>query len=194
MRAGGPLPIVRPAEDPTREELLRRTAVGDKAAFSDLYGRIAGRVLMVVQRSLLDRAQAEEVAQEVLLEVWQCAPRFDPRQGSALTWVLTIAHRRAVDRVRSSQSSRTRDLRSGIRQLEIAYDHVWETTEIHLEHERAARAMVKLSPLQREAIALTYFAGYTQVEMAGLLGVSVGTAKTRVRDGLQRLRNEMDAA
>jgi len=182
------------APDITRESLLLEVARGNHLAFQDLYDQVAGKVFGVVQRCLIDRAQTEEVAQEVFLEVWQTAARYEPSKGAALTWILTMAHRRAVDRVRASQSSRERDLRLGISRVEIDYDQVWETAEIRMEHERARAAMDRLTSLQREAISLAYIEGYTPTELAGILNISVGTAKTRLRDGLSRLRIAMAAA
>lgn len=180
------------APQSTREELLGEVALGNHLAFEDLYERVAGKVHGVVQRCLVDHAQTEEVAQEVFLEIWQTAARYSPAKGAALTWILTMAHRRAVDRVRSSQASRDRDLRLGISWLEVDYDQVWESAEIRLEHDRARAAMDGLTRLQREAISLAYLEGYTPTELAGLLGISVGTAKARLRDGLVRLRIAME--
>jgi RNA polymerase sigma-70 factor (ECF subfamily) len=180
------------APETTREALLVEVARGNHVAFEDLYDRVAGKVHGVVQRCLIDPAQTEEVTQEVFLEIWQTAARYSPAKGAALTWILTMAHRRAVDRVRSSQSSRDRDLRLGISRVEIDYDQVWESAEIRLEHNRARAAMDSLTRLQREAVSLAYLEGYTPTELAGLLNISVGTAKARLRDGLTRLRIAME--
>jgi RNA polymerase sigma-70 factor (ECF subfamily) len=180
------------AAETTREALLVEVARGNRLAFEELYDRVADKVYGVVQRCLIDRAQTEEVTQEVFLEIWQTAARYSPAKGAALSWILTMAHRRAVDRVRSSQSSRERDLRLGISWLEIAYDHVWESAEIRMEHDRARAAMGRLTRLQREAISLAYLEGYTPTELAGILNISVGTAKARLRDGLIRLRIAME--
>ena len=106
-------------EEVSKETLLERVAVGDKSAFSDLYDQFAPRVLGLIKRLLIDHAQSEEVAQEVFLEIWQSASRFDAKKGGASTWILTMAHRRAVDRIRASQSSRDRDTKIGIRDLRL---------------------------------------------------------------------------
>ena len=175
-------------------DLLERTASGDKRAFAELYDLLAPRVLGLVRRILIDHAQSEEVTQEIFLEIWQTATRFDPNKGGATTWILTMAHRRAVDRVRASQSSRDRDTKVGIRDYDPGYDHVAESTEIRIEHERVAKALDRLTELQRQAINLAYYGGYSHSEVASMLDVPIGTVKTRLRDGMIRLRDEMGVA
>ncbi|MGY6498739.1 MAG: ECF RNA polymerase sigma factor SigK [Microcella sp.] len=174
--------------------LLSRVATGDQRAFSELYDLIAPRMLGLVRHVLKDHAQSEEVVQEVLLEVWQTATRFDPNKGKAVTWMLTMAHRRAIDRVRSAQASRDRDTRIGIRDLGRDVDTVSESAEISIEHKRVEKAMARLSDLQRQAVELAYYGGYTQSEVAEMLGIPLGTVKTRLRDGLIRLRTELGVA
>ncbi|PZF55369.1 RNA polymerase subunit sigma [Curtobacterium sp. MCSS17_008] len=173
------------------DDLLARVATGDQSAFSELYDALSGRVLGLVTRLLKDRAQSEEVTQEVFLEVWQQATRFDRSRGTAASWVLTMAHRRAVDRVRASQASHDRDTRVGIRDLEAGFDQVSESVEIRIEHERVSRALGRLTEFQRQAVQLAYYGGYSHSEMAERLGVPIGTVKTRLRDGMIRLRDEM---
>ncbi|HNP16719.1 MAG TPA: ECF RNA polymerase sigma factor SigK [Terrimesophilobacter sp.] len=179
---------------PSIDELLSRVATGDQAAFSDLYDETAPRLLGLITRVLIDRAQSEEVAQDVFLEIWQTATRFDRARGSALSWMLTMAHRRAIDRVRSAQAGRDRDVRIGIRDLEPEFDETSELVETRMESERVKVAMASLSELQRQALNLTYFGGYTQTEVAELLSVPLGTVKTRLRDGMIRLRDELGVA
>jgi RNA polymerase sigma-70 factor (ECF subfamily) len=116
---------------------------------------------------------------------------FDHRRGSAQAWVLTIAHRRAVDRVRSEQAARTRDDRVGIEWLERPADTVAEEVELHLDHQRVRTALGQLTAKQREAMELAYYGGYTHREVAELLETPLGTVKTRLRDGLIRLRDEL---
>lgn len=170
---------------------MRAVAGGDQDAFELLYDRIAGSVLGVARRVVRDLAQSEEVAQEVLVEVWRTAARFDPAQGSATTWVLTMAHRRAVDRVRSSQAASDRDARAARLDLSPAYDEVSESVELSLEREQVRKALESLTDLQREAVELAYFGGHTQAEVARILAVPLGTVKTRMRDGLIRLRDTL---
>jgi RNA polymerase sigma-70 factor, ECF subfamily len=176
------------------EELLLRVARGDQAAFESLYDRFAGLVYGVVKRVVRDPSQSEEVAQEVLVEAWRIASRFDPDRGTARTWLLTMAHRRAVDRVRSEQSSRDRTERIGTRDRQQAFDQVAEEVELRLEHRQVRESLSVLTDLQREAVELAYYGGYTYREVAELLGAPLGTVKTRMRDGLIRLRDAMGVA
>jgi RNA polymerase sigma-70 factor (ECF subfamily) len=172
-------------------ELLQRVARGDQAAFARVYDLISPRVFGLILRVLVDRAQSEEVLQEVFLEVWQSASRFTPNRGQGRSWVLTIAHRRAVDRVRSSQASTDRDVRVGFRDLDVAHDGVAEQVELRIEGERVTAALTALPDVQREALTLAYYGGYSQSEIAALVGAPLGTIKTRMRDGLSRLWAEM---
>lgn len=172
----------------TSEHLLALAAEGDDRAFAAFYDRTASRVLGLVRRILVDPAQSEEVAQEVFLATWQEATTFDPTRGTALTWLLVRARRRAIDRVRSSQASRDRDVVVGLRDLEASRDDVAEKAEILIEHHRVATSMRALTAAQREALELTYFGGCTQSEAAIRAGVPLGTMKTRIRDALTALR------
>lgn len=172
-------------------DLLVRVADGDQRAFSDLYDLLSSRVFGLILRVLVNRSQSEEVLQEVFLEVWQSAGRFAPNKGQGRTWVLTIAHRRAVDRVRASQSSTDRDVRVGIRDLGVSHDSVAEQVELSIEGGKVVAALATLPDPQREALVLSYYGGYSQSEIAVLIGAPLGTIKTRMRDGLSRLRSEM---
>lgn len=172
-------------------ELLMRVADRDEGAFGTLYDMLSSRVFGLILRVLVDRAQSEEVLQEVFLEVWQSAGAFAPNRGQGRSWVLTIAHRRAVDRVRSAQAAGERDVRAGMRELNTPTSGVEEQVELRIESRRVARALQALPELQREALTLAYFGGYSQSEIAALSGTPLGTIKTRMRDGLSRLRTEM---
>jgi RNA polymerase sigma-70 factor (ECF subfamily) len=172
-------------------ELLLRVADGDQAAFARLYDMLSPRAFGLILRVLVDRSQSEEVLQEVFLEIWQSASRFAPNKGRGRSWVLTIAHRRAVDRVRSAQASTDRDVRAGLRDMDVAHDGIAEEVELRIEGQRVSEALATLPDLQREAIMLAYFGGYSQSEIAALVGAPLGTIKTRMRNGLSRLRVEM---
>jgi RNA polymerase sigma-70 factor, ECF subfamily len=183
-------PGSRAAGRPGADELgalLARVARGDDDAYAAVYDRTAGQVLGVVLAVVRDPAQSEEVMQEVLLDVWRSASRFDAALGSASAWVMTLAHRRAVDRVRSEQKAAERERR--VASLSTAYDEVAEVVEARLDRERVRRCLGSLTELQRESVTLAYYGGYTYREVAELLGVAIGTVKTRMRDGLIRLRD-----
>jgi RNA polymerase sigma-70 factor, ECF subfamily len=171
--------------------LLALVAKGDQAAFEAVYDRVAAPVFGTVRSVVRDPALSEEVTQEVFVEVWRAASRFDAGKGSPMAWVATIAHRRAVDRVRYEQRSAERDRRAA--SSVIAYDDVAETVEDNLDRERVRRCLGKLTDLQREAVTLAYYSGYTYREVARLLGVPAGTVNTRMRDGLIRLRDCLGA-
>jgi RNA polymerase sigma-70 factor (ECF subfamily) len=175
-------------------DLLAQVAEGNQEAFAKLYDQCASRVLGLVRRLLKDSAQSEEVTQEIFLEVWQNAKRYDPAKGSATTWILTMSHRRAVDRIRASQSTRDRDTKIGLRDMETEYDSVSESVEIRVEHERVGQALLRLTDLQRQAVTLAYYGGYSHSEVAEMLKVPIGTVKTRLRDGMIRLRDELGVA
>jgi RNA polymerase sigma-70 factor (ECF subfamily) len=178
----------------TLDDLLRRVARGDTPAFETLYDQMANVVFGVIRRVLRDPAQSEEVAQEVLVEVWRTATRFDPDKGGAATWILTMAHRRAIDRVRSAQAAHDREERVALRDHVPAFDEVAEQVETRLEQEQVRRCLGDLTELQRESVALAYYGGYTYREVGELLEVPLGTVKTRLRDGLIRLRDCMGVA
>lgn len=178
--------------DADSEELLVAVGAGDPNAFSVLYDRVTPQVLGVALRVLRDRALAEEVTQEVMVEVWRKSSRFDPERGTASGWITTLAHRRAVDRVRSEQASRDRDDRVSRRDEPRAFDAVADEVQVRLDHWQVRRAMAELTERQREAIELAYFGGHTYRDVARVLDIPEGTAKSRLRDGLMRLRNALD--
>ncbi|MGW1465113.1 sigma-70 family RNA polymerase sigma factor [Streptomyces sp. NPDC001493] len=178
-----------PSAGPDLQDLLVQVARGDQDAFAQVYDAVCGPVLGLIRTVLRDPAQSEEVAQEVLVEVWRTAPRYQQSRGSAMNWVLTLAHHRAVDRVRSAEASAAREHRAALLDRTPAYDEVTEQVETRLEREQVRRCLRTLSELQRESVTLAYYRGLTYREVAELLAVPLGTIKTRLRDGLIRMRD-----
>ncbi|MEU8957808.1 sigma-70 family RNA polymerase sigma factor [Streptomyces sp. NPDC048518] len=179
----------RTVPGPDLQELVARVAQGDQKAFSGVYDVVAGPVLGVVRAVLRDHAQSEEVAQDVLLEVWRTAPRYRPDVGSARNWILTLAHRRAVDRVRSAEASAARDHKAAMLARARDFDEVSEQVETRLEHEQVRRCLRTLTEVQHQSVTLAYYRGLTYRQVAELLSLPLGTVKTRLRDGLIRLRD-----
>ncbi|TQS44099.1 ECF RNA polymerase sigma factor SigK [Cryptosporangium phraense] len=179
-----------PAEAPRDDvaALLTQAGRGDDTAFENLYDAVSPRVYGLVLRVVRDPAQAEEVTQEVLVEIWRTSPRFDPARGSASNWILTLAHRRAVDWVRSTQAAAARDHRDASAQTPD-YDVVAETVDGRLERQQVLRCLRGLTDVQREAIELAYYGGRSYREVAESLDLPLPTVKTRMRDALIRLRD-----
>jgi RNA polymerase sigma-70 factor (ECF subfamily) len=177
----------------TADELLARVAKGDRDAFEALYELLIDRVYGLIRSVLRDPAQSEEVAQEVMVELWRIAPRWQRSSGAATSWVLMVAHRRAVDRVRSVEASRRRDEQHAS-SVDRSGPDTATTVLDHIDAETVRAAMDELTPVQREAIELAYFGGRTHSEVAALLDLPIGTVKTRIRDGLIRLRDRMGVA
>lgn len=176
------------------DELLRLIAQGRSDAFESFYRAFSSRVYGLCRRVLRDPDQAEEVAQEVFLEIWRRAGYFDPGRGSAAAWVLSLTHSRAVDRVRSVQASTDRDLRHAAASVTRDTDTVAETVEHRWERRAVRRCLGTLTDLQRESVTLAYYSGYTYQQVAGLLQAPLPTVKTRMRDGLIRLRDCLKVA
>ena len=179
--------ITRPAA-PRLDALMESVAAGEPNAFVTLHSAMRSSVIATIQRVLRDPWQSEEVAQEVFLEVWQKAAQFDPSRGTAQGWILTLASRRAIDRVRAAQAARERDMRSAIRDLEAPHDQVFEIVDSRIAATKLHDALAYLTPLQREALTKTYLCGHSVVEAAGHLGASETALRTRMRDGLIGLR------
>ncbi|MBW1600530.1 sigma-70 family RNA polymerase sigma factor [Streptomyces sp. JJ66] len=185
-----PVHITGPAATgPDLQELMGEVARGDGDAFAAVYDRVAGPVLGLARSIVRDPAQAEEVTQEVLVEVWRLAAHYQPDKGSAMAWIMTMAHRRAVDRVRSAQAATDREQRAALLERTPAYDEVTEQVESRLEREQVRRCLRNLTELQRQSVTLAYYRGLTYREVAELLALPLGTVKTRLRDGLIRLRD-----
>jgi RNA polymerase sigma-70 factor (ECF subfamily) len=176
---------------PTLEELIAASARGDEQAFAQLYDQTSARVYGMVLRVIRDAAQSAEVTQDIYLEVWRQSARFDSSRGAVLPWLLMIAHRRAVDRVRAAQSAILRDDKYAVLNDERPYDSVSEQVQSSLEAQRVRKVLQDLTPAQREAVNLAYFGGYTHSEVSELLKIPLGTVKTRIRDGLIRMRDAL---
>ncbi|MGC4943532.1 ECF RNA polymerase sigma factor SigK [Kribbella sp. DT2] len=173
---------------------MERVARGDTAAYSELFDRVSPRVFGMVRRVLRDPMQSEEVTQEVMIEVWRLASRYDSTRGSAISWIMTMAHRRAIDRVRAEQASVNRDLVVGTQAIDVDFDQVTDSVIGQLEAERVRRCLGSLTELQRESITLAYYGGHTYSEVAVLLEAKLPTVKARMRDGLVRLRDCLGTA
>jgi RNA polymerase sigma-70 factor (ECF subfamily) len=178
-----------PSAEPDLQDLVGRVALGDEEAFALLYDSVAGPVLGTVRAVLRDQAQSEEVAQEVLVEVWRTAPRYRSERGSAINWILTLAHRRAIDRVRSAEAATQRDHKAALLNHTPDFDQVTEQVEARLEREQVRRCLRTLTEIQRQSVTLAYYRGLTYRQVSEALSVPLGTVKTRLRDGLIRLRD-----
>lgn len=171
--------------------LLRRCGRSDQSAFAELYDRTSSRVFGLVLRVLQDPGYAEETTQEVYLQIWRTAANFDPARGSAMTWLMTLAHRRAVDRVRAEQAHTLREAAYGARAGGEEFDEVVEEVERRAEQRAVLAGLAELTETQREAISLAYYGGRTYAEVAAHLGVGLPTVKSRIRDGLTRLKKSL---
>jgi RNA polymerase sigma-70 factor (ECF subfamily) len=181
----------REAEAAHLVELMARASRGQEDAFAELYDLTSARIYGTVLRVLRSTDHAAEVTQEVFVEVWRQSARYASEKGSVLGWMTTMAHRRAVDRVRAVTSEVARDERYAVTGIDREVDHVWEGVEQRLDVERVRRGMGSLTAIQREALTLAYFGGYTQTQVASLLKLPLGTVKTRIRDGLIGLRDAL---
>ncbi|MFJ3925988.1 ECF RNA polymerase sigma factor SigK [Streptomyces sp. NPDC090022] len=182
------------AGDGTLDALLLKVATGDQEAFTPLYDALSAPVMGLVCRILRDEAQAAEVTQDVMVEVWRTADRFRPELGTARAWVLLLAHRRAVDRVRAAQARTDREEKAARLERVPPYDEVADAALDRDEQARVRRCLDTLSPQQREAVRLAFYEGMTYREAARTLDSPEGTVKSRLRDGLHRLRDCLEAS
>ena len=184
-----PWPVMADAAAGTPAELMARVARGDAVAFGQVYDLMAPRVYGLIRRVLRNPAQSEEVTQEVMVEVWRTATRYDADRGSLASWILTMAHRRAIDRVRSEQSTTDREQAVAAASATTEYDEVSEAVTTNLEVQQVRHCLSALTELQRESVTLAYYGGYSYREVAELLDAKLATIKARMRDGLIRLRD-----
>jgi RNA polymerase sigma-70 factor, ECF subfamily len=186
------LRLVHSQESADIDALVVRVARGDAQAFDQLYDEVAPSVYGLARRVVRDPARAEDVTQEVFLEVWRKAPRFDRSLGKSKTWMMTIAHRRAVDAVRRSESQKRQDHHGA--PDEVSHDEPADAVIAAEEHGAVRDCLETLTELQLESVRLAYFNGYTYPEVATLLEKPLPTIKTRMRDGLIRLRDCLEGA
>ena len=185
------LRLVHAHEPQDVDALVGKVALGDSAAFAGLYDAMGSSVYGVARRVVRDPSRAEDVAQDVFLDVWRKAPSFDRERGSARTWIMTIAHRRAVDAVRRNEAQKRYDGHAGID--EVSHDEPADALLQEEEHGAVRTCLGTLTDLQLESVRLAYFNGYTYAEVAALLDKPLPTIKTRMRDGLIRLRDCLEA-
>lgn len=174
--------------------LLARVARQDVEAFAALYDHTRARVYGLAIRVLGDQGYSEETTQEVYLHVWRGAAKFDPAAGSAISWLLTLAHRRAVERVRSEQAARLREGRYGTVYAERPAASVADVVIADDERRKVAECLGSLSDNQRECLELAYYQGLTYREVSERLVVKLSTIKSRMRDGLRALRSCLGVA
>jgi RNA polymerase sigma-70 factor (ECF subfamily) len=178
-----------PDWDDEDARLLARVAQRDVAAFEHLYNRFAGAVYSLINRITGSPHTAQDTTQEAFLSIWRNAGEFDPSRGRARSWVLSLAHHKGVDAVRRLRVRSADMLDEGVR-MNPSPDPV-EFAMRAVAQGQVRQALMALSREQREAIVLAYYGGYTQQEIAQRLQVPLGTVKTRVRDGMARLRGSL---
>lgn len=167
--------------------LLARVRDGDATALSDLYARFGGPLYSLAYQVVRDAGAAEDVVQEVFMAVWRSAGRFDPTKGSPAGWLFSLARHKAIDLLRRETTARSRSVDADLT-LEPAAEDVEHEAWLGIRRDRTLQSLEALSDIQREAVELAFFAGLTHVEVAERLGIPLGTAKTRIRSGLLKLR------
>ncbi|OMC08665.1 sigma-70 family RNA polymerase sigma factor [Mycobacterium sp. SP-6446] len=180
------------------DALLRRVARGDRDAFAAVYDLTKSRVFGLVVRVLRDAGYSEETTQEIYLEVWRTASEYDASKGSALAWLMTMAHRRAIDRVRAEQAGSRRESRYGAANVEpvsaAAHDPVADSAIAVEERRRVTECLDALTEAQRQCIEMAYYGGLTYSEVSQRLAANLSTIKSRIRDALRGLRNCLDVS
>ena len=179
---------------PDLSALLRSTAAGDRHGFTLLYAQLSGRVLLTARAIVRDPALAEDVTQEVFVEIWSRAAKFDPSRSSVTGWVLMMTRARAIDRVRAREAMHRQDHHFALRQRSRDTDTVSEQILTRDDHREVRAVLGSLTDLQREAIALSFYAGHSNIQASTLLGIPVATFKTRIRDALLKLREGIAAS
>ncbi len=196
--AGAMVLLTRPVnelENNERDvELLRQIAAGDRQAFAEFYDRHATLMYSVATRILNDPGEAEDVLQEVFVQIWEKARRFDPHLGKASSWAAILVRNRAIDRIRASQRRTRLAEEAGLEQAVVAEvaDTANETIHGHEKAQMIQSAITGLPAEQRRAIELAYFSGLTQDEISRQLNEPLGTIKARIRRGLLKLRDQLE--
>jgi len=181
------------ARTPELADLLERTAARDRAAFAALYDATNARVYGLILRVIRDPGYAEETLQEVYLQVWQNAHNYRPDMGSVVSWMLTIGHRRAVDRVRSEEASSRRGTEYSVSNSVTPSDEVVESVVTREDRREVIKCLGTLTDTQRESIELSYYGGLSYPQVAERLKAGLPTVKSRIRDGLRRLRTCLES-
>ncbi|MFN3008156.1 sigma-70 family RNA polymerase sigma factor [Mycolicibacterium wolinskyi] len=176
------------------DALLRRVAQRDVDAFAAFYDHTRSRVFGLVTRVLRDPGYSEETTQDIYLQVWNTAGSYNPAAGSPLAWLMTLAHRRAVDRVRSEQAASQRESRYGAANVETPADHVADSVITLDEQRRVSDCLDSLTAAQRECIHLAYYDGLTYSQVSQRLAANLATIKSRMRDAIRGLRNCLGVA
>jgi RNA polymerase sigma-70 factor (ECF subfamily) len=181
--------------DPARRavrlvELIHRAGRGDDGAFADVYDATSTLVYGMALSILPSAEAAIRVTQEIYAEVWRQAPRYDPSRADTVAWMLSIAHRRIVDEVRALDKESAPG-RHALLNGDGQFDHLRHEGATRSNAERTRLAWISLSATHRDAVALAYFGGYSQTEVARILGLPLGTVKERIRGGLTALRAAM---
>lgn len=187
-------PTLPVREPPSAEQraidvaLLGRIRDGDASALSDLYARFGSPLYSLAYQIVRDAGAAEDIVQEVFMAVWRSAGRFDPAKGSPAGWLFSLARHKAIDLLRRETTARSRSVEADLT-LEPAAEDVEHEAWLGIRRDRTLESLSALPDAQREAVELAFFAGLTHVEVAERLGIPLGTAKTRIRSGLLRLRD-----
>jgi RNA polymerase sigma-70 factor (ECF subfamily) len=179
----------------TEIELLRRTGKGDRQSFEQLYDRFSGVLFSTAYRVLNSPEAAEDVLQDVFIQIWEKAPLYDPERGKPLTWAVTLTRNKAIDRLRSVQ--RRNRLQDDVEREAQSSEQFDERNSLDavesVEKGKLVRDAIKrLSDDQRQAIELAFFSGLTQTEIAERLGEPLGTIKARIRRGMMKLRDVIE--
>jgi RNA polymerase sigma-70 factor, ECF subfamily len=188
-------PSVAEYQELEDRQLIQRVALGEKAALEELYSRYSTSVYSLARFMLRQEALAEEASQDIFLNIWLKASSYKPERGEPRAWIMSVAHHKVVDIIRSRRRNINMTDPKDYETLDLLPSGQMSTAdeaELNLERERIRRALTILPEAQREVIVLAYFHGLSQSEIAERLGQPLGTVKTRVRLAMQKLRAELE--